>query len=70
MELKPYEELITHISQTLAERFLSEEENISKRALLLDGDISEITRKIGLETTQRIYEETVQQHVAKKNKTD
>ena len=47
MEIKGYEELIDIVSEQVAKQFLSQEKDISKRALLIDSDISEITRRIG-----------------------
>ena len=70
METKNYEDLITSISQQIAEKFLVEEKDICKRALLLDADISDITRQIGLETTKRIYEKMICQQIDKKNSMD
>lgn len=66
MDVKNYEALISQISQEIAERFVSQEDNISKRALFVDAEISELTRQIGLETTKRVYEEVLNQEVRQK----
>ncbi len=66
MEIENYEELITTVGKRVAESFLANEEDISRRSLLLHADISEITRRIGLETTKIIHEETLAEHINKK----
>lgn len=69
MDVKNYEELISSVSQELAERFLSLEDKIAPRALFVDADIAEITRQIGLQTTQHIYEKVLTQQVGQKKTT-
>jgi hypothetical protein len=54
--------------QGLAKEILKNEKQLDKRALLLDADIAEITRKIGLETVQQIYESILEEHIALKKK--
>lgn len=66
MNIKNYDEIVARVSKEITEQFLKQEKDISKRALLIDGDISEITRKIGSETVSRIYEEELKKHVEKK----
>lgn len=68
MEIKNYEELVSLVSRQVADKFLREEKNISGRALLVDGDIAEITQRIGLEATKIIYEEVMKEHVGKKKR--
>lgn len=70
MDVKNYEELISQISQEIAERFVSQEDNLSQRALFVDADISELTRQIGLETTKRVYEKVLNQEVRQKKPKD
>ena len=70
MDVKNYEELISQISQEIAERFVSQEDNLSQRALFVDADISELTRQIGLETTKRVYEKVLKQEVRQKKPKD
>lgn len=53
---KDYQTIITKVSQQIAKTFLQHEENLAARATLVDTDISEITRQIGLETTKIIFE--------------
>ncbi len=69
MDVKNYEALISQVSQEIAERFLSLEGNIAQRAVFVDADIAEITRQIGLETTQHIYEKVLAQEVEQKKTT-
>jgi hypothetical protein len=66
MDVKNYEELISKVSQEIAEKFLSLEENLPQRALFVDADISALTRHIGLETTKRVYEKVLKQQVKQK----
>jgi len=70
MDVKNYEALISQISQEIAERFVSQEDNLSQRALFVDADISELTRQIGLETTKRVYEKVLNQEVRQKKPKD
>ena len=70
MDVKNYEAFISQISQEIAERFVSQEDNISQRALFIDADISELTRQIGLETTKRVYEKVLNQEVSQKKPKD
>jgi uncharacterized protein YheU (UPF0270 family) len=67
VDKKYYQDLIQSISNQIAERFLTRETNLVQRATFLDADIAEITRQIGLETTQIIYEHLVEQITFKKN---
>jgi hypothetical protein len=62
-----YQELITTVSSQIAQLFLTKEANIAQRALLVDADIAEITRQIGLETTTRVLKQTCEQLVKKTN---
>lgn len=68
MDGNSYDEIISKLSKKLAKEILNNEKELNKRALLLDADIAEITRKIGLETVQQIYESILEQRVALKKK--
>ena len=68
MDKNNYDEIISKLSKKLAKEILNNEKELDKRALLLDADIAEITRKIGLETVQEIYESILGKHVALKKK--
>jgi hypothetical protein len=63
-----YQEMIKDVSIRLAEAVLNNEPDLAKRALLSDGDISEITRQIGAESTKMILEKTVEQCSDEKKK--
>ncbi len=39
--------------------YMKNETELEKRALLLDADIMEITRQVGLETTKIVIEDTL-----------
>lgn len=56
--MEKYQELISKISNEIAFEFIGKEENLSSRALLLDADIAKIVKKIGMETTEIILNET------------
>lgn len=66
MNIKDYDEIVARVSKEIADQFLKKEKEICKKALLIDSDISEITRKIGLDTVKIIYEEALKEHVEKK----
>ena len=68
MDKNRYDEIISRLSKKLAKEILKNEKQLDKRALLLDADIAEITRKIGLETVQEIYESILEEHIALKKK--
>lgn len=63
---KDYQELVTKVSKQVAKAFLRQEENLAARATLLDADVAEITRHIGLETTKIVIEH-VRDDLVKKN---
>lgn len=69
MDKSSYDEIISRVSKELAKEILKNEKQLDKRALLLDADIAEITRDIGLKTIQGIYKSLVEEHVALKKKT-
>ena len=68
MDKNSYDEIISKLSKKLAKEILKNEKELDKRALLLDADIAEITRKIGLETVQEIYESILEEHIVLKKK--
>ena len=70
MEKDCYQEIITKVSEKLAQKISAEEKGLAQRATLVDGDIAEIVKEIGLETTKRVLEKTRDQIVVKKKKTD
>lgn len=62
-----YQELIAAVSTEVATTFLANEDNLAARATLLDADIAEITRQIGVETTRKVLEH-VRDDLVKKNR--
>lgn len=70
MEKDCYQEIIAEVSKKLAEKFISEEKNLAKRATLIDGDIADIVQEIGKKTTKKVLENTRDKIVVKKNKKD
>ena len=70
MNKNDYDEIISILSKKLAKEILKNEKELDKRALLLDADIAEITRKVGAETIHEVYEAMIEKHVVlKKRKT-
>lgn len=65
-----YQEIISKVSGQVAEKFLEKEKDIAERAVLIDADISEITRQIGLETTRIVLENTRDGFVKKNKRKD
>ncbi|RPJ82143.1 MAG: hypothetical protein EHJ94_02780 [Deltaproteobacteria bacterium] len=70
MNKSDYDEIISILSKKLAKEIVKNEKELDKRALLLDADIAEITRKIGVETIQEVYESMIEKHVVLKKKKD
>lgn len=68
MNKSDYDEIISILSKKLAKEIVKNEKELDKRALLLDADIAEITRKIGIETIQEVYESMIEKHVVLKKK--
>jgi Na+-transporting NADH:ubiquinone oxidoreductase subunit NqrC len=68
MNKNDYDEIISILSKKLAKEIVKNEKELDKRALLLDADIAEITRKIGVETIQEVYESMIEKHVVLKKK--
>lgn len=70
MEKSCYQEIISEVSKKLAKKINSEETNLAQRATLIDGDIAEIVKDIGLETTKKVLENTRDKIIEKKTKKD
>ena len=68
MKKDVYEEIIEAVSKKLAEKVLSEEEDLPARATLIDKDIGEIVQDIGLQTTKKVLESTRDEVVEKKTR--
>jgi hypothetical protein len=60
-----YQDIATKLSEQLAEVFWAHEDEIATRARLIDAEIAEITRQIGLEATQKILTHALEQEVKK-----
>ena len=70
MDKKDYEKIIQAMSEELSERIVSEEQDLAKRARLIDQDVAEIVREVGLQTTKKVLEKTRDRLVLKKNSRD
>ena len=66
MDKKDYEKIIQAMSEELSERIVSEEQDLAKRARLIDQDIAEIVREVGLQTTKKVLEKSRDRLVLKK----
>jgi hypothetical protein len=66
MEKDCYQEIINEVSKKLAEKFISEEKDLARRATLIDKDIAGIVQEIGLQTTKKVIEDTRDKIVEKK----
>ncbi|MCP4685496.1 MAG: hypothetical protein GY867_08600 [bacterium] len=70
MDLEKYKELVELTSKQIAEKFLSEETDLTDRALLLDADMERLVSEIGLEAMKRVFRETLDGNVKKKSPKD
>lgn len=70
MEKDCYQEIINEVSKKLAEKFISEEKDLARRATLIDNDIADIVQDIGRQTTQKVIEDTRDKIVEKKTPKD
>ena len=66
MEKNCYQEIIDEVSKKLAQKFISEEKDLARRATLIDKDIAGIVQDIGLQTTKKVIENTRDKIVEKK----
>lgn len=63
--MKPeYQELVRLVSRQVAQVFLEHETDLARRAPLLDAEINEISRHIGLETTRLVLTHILDEQVA------
>jgi hypothetical protein len=63
--MKPeYQELVSHVSHHVAQVFLEHETDLARRATLLDADLAEISRQIGVETTRLVLTNILEKQVA------
>jgi predicted hydrolase (HD superfamily) len=70
MEKNCYQEIIDEVSKKLAQKFISEEKDLARRATLIDKDIAGIVQDIGLQTTKKVIENTRDKIVEKKTPKD
>jgi len=66
MEKKCYQEIIDEVSRKLSRKIISEEKDLARRATLIDKDIADIVQDIGLQTTNKVIENTRDKIVEKK----
>jgi hypothetical protein len=70
MEKNCYDEIIEEVSKKLANKVMGTEQELIKRATMIDGDIQDIVQEIGRQTYKRVLEETRDQIAEKKTKKD
>ena len=68
MDKDIYKEIIAEVSEKLASKIMAEEKDLAKRATLIDMDIAELVREVGLQATQRVLESVRDKIVIKKKK--
>jgi len=61
-----YQQIITEVSDKIAQKIIDEETYLVQRATMIDKDIKDIVQEIGLETTQKVLEDTRDKIVSKK----
>jgi hypothetical protein len=70
MEKNCYQEIIDEVSKKLAQKIISDEKILARRATLIDKDIAGIVQEIGLQTTKKVMEDTRDKIVEKKTPKD
>lgn len=70
MEKSCYDEIIEEVSKKLADKVMGTEQELIKRATMIDADIHDIVQEIGRQTYKRVLEETRDHIVEKKSKKD
>lgn len=70
MDKSCYNEIIEEVSKKLADKVMGTEEDLVKRAPMIDGDIHDIVQEVGRQTSKRVLEQTKEQIVEKKKKKD
>jgi len=63
-----YQEIITEVSDKIAKKIIDEEKYLVQRATLIDKDIKDIVQEIGLQTTQKVLEDTRDKVISKKSR--
>jgi hypothetical protein len=66
MKKDAYKALVEEMSKQLADKILLEDDDLSKRAKTIDGDIAVIVGDIGLQATKKVLQKTCDKKVAKK----
>jgi len=70
MEKSCYDEIIEEVSKKLSDKVMGTEQELVKRAPMIDGDIRDIVQEIGRQTYKKVLEQTRDQIVEKKRKKD
>jgi len=70
MKKDEYNDLTEIISDMLSEKFFETEKDLSKRARMVDQDISEILQDVGCKTTKKVLEKARDEIVEKKSLKD
>ncbi len=69
-EFIPTADIIKEVSKKLADKVMGTEQELIKRAPMIDGNILDVVQEIGRQTYKRVLEQTKDQIVEKKRKKD
>jgi len=66
-----YQEMISEVSEKIARKIIDEENNLIRRATVIDKDVKDTVQEVGLQTTRKVLEDTLEKIVSeKKTNTD
>lgn len=68
MEKNCYEDIINEVSKKLADKVIGTEQELIKRAPMIDSDINDIIQEVGQQTCKMVLEQTRDQIVKKKRR--
>ena len=61
-----YQEIISEASDKIARKIIGEENDLARRATMIDKDVKDIVQEVGLQTTKKILEDTLEKIVSEK----
>ena len=61
-----YQEIISEVSDKIASKIIGEENDLARRATMIDKDVKDIVQEVGLQTTKKILEDTLEKIVSEK----
>ena len=63
-----YHKIISEVSDKLTGQIIDKEKDLARRATTIDKDVKDIVQEIGLQTTQKVLEDTLDKTVSKKKR--